>query len=350
MPDPVWTDLVRIAGRSPSTHNTQGWRLVDEGDAGVTLCFDHARTLPAEDRTGAFNMVNMGVFVRALEIAAAAAGNALSVALEIGDDGAPAEHTRVARLTLVNGAGGAAGDGSRFPTSASGAARSPAELLDLLERRRTGRFPYDGRPVPDVDLERLAAVVERGGHRFGWTHDPDRIRRLMELNADTIADDLQEAPIRRELRAWTRFTRAEAERTGDGLWAACMNQSGAQLRFTYAFPWILRFGWVRRMASRGYLQSQGGTATMAWMAGSLDDRSAQFETGRTMLDWWLELTALGIDMLPYGSLYTRPEAYRAAADEIGVPDWWIIVRLGYGPEPPRSFRLDPESLWLRTDR
>lgn len=329
MPDPLWTELVRIASRSPSTHNTQGWRLTEHGEDGVALHFDHDRTLPAEDRDGAFNIVNMGVFVRALEIAAAARGRRLAWTFEISDDGAPSDHTRVARLDLEEGS--VPGD---------------AALLEAFQRRRTGRFPYDGRPIPVADLERLAALVAEGGHSFGWTQDPARIRRLMELNADAIADDLQVASIRDELRAWTRFTRGEAERTRDGLWAACMNQSGVGLWMTYAFPWVLRLAPVRAVATRRYLATQGGTATIGWIAGSIDDRTAQFEAGRVLLDWWLELTGLGIDMLPYGSLYTRPEAHRAVADEIGEPAWWILVRMGYGRVPPKSYRLDPETLWI----
>lgn len=334
MSDPLWSELVGIASRSPSTHNTQGWRLAPAEGGDVTLHFDHRRTLPAEDASGAFNIVNMGVFVRALEIAAASRGRRLEWTFDPSDEGSPVGHTRVARLALAEGRAGA--------PDADG-------LLELFDRRRTGRFPYDGRPIPVAGLQRLAALVAERGHRFGWTQDPAQIRRLMELNADAIAEDLQVAPIRRELRAWTRFTRAEAERTRDGLWAACMNQSGLGLWTTYAFPWVLRIGAVRRMATRRYLASQGGTATIGWIAGAIDDRRSQLEAGRLLLDWWLDLTDLGIDMLPYGSLYTRPEAYRATADEIGEGSWWILVRMGYGEAPPRSYRLGSDELWLRGD-
>ena len=323
-----WPAIVRIASASPSTHNTQGWRLRRDAPDRATLFFSHARTLPAEDRTGAFNVVNMGVFVRALELAAASLGRTLEYDFGLGETDAPEGHTRVAGLRL----------GGVRPPDAAGAA--------LMTRRRTGRFPYDGRPVPDEDLRSLRAVVEPAGHRFGWTHDPELIGSIMELNADTIADDLQERPIREEVRAWTRFTRRQAERTGDGLWAACMNQGPLGLWLTYRFPWVLRAAPVRRAASKRDLASQGGTATIAWISGAIEERWQQLETGRMMLDWWLRLTERGVAMLPYGSLYTRRSAYREVAGLIGEDDWWIVVRLGYGPAPPRSFRLAPEALWI----
>jgi hypothetical protein len=63
---------------------------------------------------------------------------------------------------------------------------------------------------------------------------------------------------------------------------------------------------------------------------------------------WLTLTANGIHLHPFGSVITNPRANARLRERIGFDDAhgipWLLVRLGRGAEPPRSFRLETDAL------
>lgn len=329
MPESRWRGIVAIAGRCPSTHNTQGWRVRANDDDTLTLFFDRRRTLPDEDTDGAFNIVNMGVFTRGMEIAAAAQGYGLRYTFALDEAGEPRRYTKVATLAL---------DGN--------ASDEDAAMLEPFERRRTARIPYDGRRIPEDHLQALKVIAAGRDQLFAWTQDPNEVRWHLELNVETIIDDLQSRPIRREIELWTRLTRGHAERARDGLWARCMNQKPLDLWMGFRFPWMLKLPVLHGMFKRMYLRTQAGTPAVGWLVGSVGEREQQFELGRFMLDWWLEVTKRDVFVLPFGSVYTNPASHALAGERIGAPNFWIIMRMGYCDPPPKSFRLDPDDLWI----
>ena len=326
-PRAIWRRIAEIAAQSPSTHNTQGWRVRVESERTAVLFYDRERTLPAEDVNGDFNIINMGIFVRGMEIGAAAHGLRLtwSYALDESEDGA--SYVRVARLALD------AGDD-----------KHSAPLLTPFLLRRTSRIPYDGRPVDSQAMGDLRALARERGHRFGWTQDPESVRWLMELNAETIADDLQVPAIRQELHRWMRFTRREAELKADGLWTACLNENSGLAWYMTRAPQILRLNFVRRTLRNSYLGAQAGTPAIGWIAGDIRTREQQFAAGCFLLDFWVRLTAWGLYIMPYGSLYTNSQSNKEVGLDTGDPDFWMIFLMGYGPVPPKSFRLPIEHL------
>jgi hypothetical protein len=96
----LWRRIVEIARLSPSTHNTQGWRIVILSCHEAGLMYDNERTLPAEDVNGDLNVINMGIFVRAMEIAASSIGYRLDYAFNLKFYDPPCRYTPVAGLTL----------------------------------------------------------------------------------------------------------------------------------------------------------------------------------------------------------------------------------------------------------
>ena len=327
-PDQIWHRIVAIAAQSPSTHNTQGWRVKTESERTATLLYDRQRTLPAEDVNGDFNINNMGVFTRAMEIGAATHSHRLKYDFEL-DESTDSRYVPVASLSL---------DPSRVDSS--------ADVLEPFLLRRTSRVPYDGRQVGDLALVELRDLARVGGHRFSWTQEPSEVRWAMELNAETIADDLQVPAIREELRRWIRLTRGEAEAKADGLWTECLNESSGIAWSMTRAPQVLRLSLARRIARDVYLKTQAGTPAIGWVAGDIRTRTGQFEAGRFLLDFWTTLTARDIYMMPYGSLYTNQASNAQVGERTGDPDFWLIFRMGYGPVPPKSYRLPVEELVL----
>ena len=327
--DKIWRSIIEIARRSPSTHNTQGWKIAVVSPREAELLYDSERTLPAEDINGDFNIINMGIFTRGAEIAAASMGYDLLYDFPMQPLHPPSRYTRIANLSLRNAVHA-----------------QSVSLLPLFLKRRTSRIPYDGRPINEEHVRVLQQSAHDRGHQFSWTQNPEDVRRIMELNADTISEDLQRGDVRNELHQWMRFTDREAREKGDGLWTRCMNQNSLLAWFTTINPTLLQFGWIKRCARAYYLKTQSGTPAIGWIAGSIATRREQFEAGRFFLDFWLELTRHGIWILPYGSLYTNPASNKQIGEQIGAPNFWLIFRMGYGATPPQSFRLPTEELFL----
>jgi hypothetical protein len=323
----LWRKIAAIAAQSPSTHNTQGWRVRVESERKATLFYDRERTLPAEDVSGDFNIINMGIFERGMEIAAAVHGHRLVWDLALDESEQRGRHVPVAHLSLEQG---------RDERTAS--------LLAPFLFRQTSRIPYNGQRVDGHALGDLRAQAMERGHRFCYTQDPASVRWAMKLNSETIANDLQAPAVRQELRRWMRLTRAEAESKADGLWSACLNQNSVLAWYMTRAPQTLRLDFARRVLLDSYLSSQAGTPAVGWIAGDIRTRERQFEAGRFLLDFWVRLTAWGLYIMPYGSLYTNSQSNMEVGLRTGDPGFWLIFRMGYGPVPPKSFRLPVERL------
>src|SRR5690606_17479193 len=91
-----------------------------------------------------------------------------------------------------------------------------------FDKRRTNRRPYDSRPVPDADLEVVRDIAAAGGQDFRWNTDPSVVRHVIDVNQDTLFDDLRNDAVHAEILEWLRFSEREARATGDGLSARTM--------------------------------------------------------------------------------------------------------------------------------
>lgn len=135
-------DLVALATRAPSVHNTQPWYWCVTGD-GLSLFADRSRQLLHADPDGRDLIISCGAALQHLEVAAAATG----------------WRARVHRMpNSFNDAQLA--DITFDPVPASPAA---LEALDALKRRRTDRRSPSPSPVPREELDALLALGPRSG-------------------------------------------------------------------------------------------------------------------------------------------------------------------------------------------
>jgi nitroreductase len=323
--DRVWYELVERARWAPSPHNTQPWRIavISEDEAELHVPVD--RLLPVEDPDGRFMTAGMGLFLEALDVAAAARGRALEWECFYPDLGAGAsESSLFARLALPPRT-----RPSSFPA-------------DLLERRRTSRLPYDGRPAPESALEVLSAEAAELGHWAAFTSESDLVDWVVSLNADTVFYDLAEDDRRREIGAWTHPDDDAAGVRGDGFSPSCVGFHPALVRTFFDAPWLFRPPLVRAVARRLYLRSMRGTATVGWIKGPWRTPPEWLAAGRMLLRFWLAATAHGLYLQPFGSVITNPKAHARLAERLEVEEGdrelWLLLRIGYSAEPPRSAR------------
>lgn len=330
----AWNELLEVARWAPSAHNIQPWRLrpVSE-DAAELLCAPD-RLLSDTDPTGRFTMVGLGIFVETLAIAARSTGIDLEaeyVGLPLREGGT--ELIPFARLRLV---------------PAQGHERlEPA----LIRRRRTSRLPYDGRLVPDDVLRELDQVATDHGHQLGFSSDPELVRWALDLNRETLFFDLTDARARREVGSWLRFSRREAARTRDGFAPQTLGFPGWLLHLFFHARWFFDLPGIRAIVRGLYDRTMRGTKTVAWIQGPFEEPEQWIYAGRMLARLWLTLTRHGVQLHPFGSIITNEDANERLRRKIEhdptAGTLWLVMRLGYSSEPPRSHRLETDELLVR---
>ncbi len=321
----VWTQLVEDARFAPSPHNTQPWRVRPRSEHEADLEVPVERLLPVEDPEGRFLTAGVGIFLEALDVAAAARGLALRYEPLYPQLGVhAAEPCLAARMRL----------------EPRGDEQAPS--IELLHLRRTARGRYDGRAAPEEVLDELAAIAREFGHEARFTSDPALVDWIVTLNADTLFEDLREDDRRAEIAAWTHFSDRRADRAGDGFSPTCLGFAGPLVRLLFRYHRLCEPAPIRALLRRLYLRGTGGAATVGWIAGPWTTPAEQLDAGRMLMRLWLAVTSHGLYLHPFGSVITNPVSHARIADRIRVDEQgrelWLLLRLGFCAEPPRSAR------------
>ena len=316
-----WREILDDARWAPSPHNTQPWLVRLLSPEAAELYAPRERLLPVEDPEGRFETAAQGIFLEALDVAAGKLGLTVETEPLFPSLGADAdERPLVARLRLVP-----RDEPARF-------------AAQLLHRRRTSRLPYDGRPVDQQALAELSAIAAELGHQARFTSDPALVDWVVSLNADTVFYDLVEDDRREEIGRWTHLSERTALAQGDGF-------SPHGLGFPRARPPLLPSPWC--LSSRLVARSRGGSICAAC---AHSDRRGSRDPGATV-----ECLQPGgccsvsgsrsprTGLSPaFGSVITNPPHHARLAERLRVREAereiWLLLRIGSGPEPPRSAR------------
>jgi hypothetical protein len=294
------------------------------GEREAELLVVRRRLLPDEDTTGCFQKCAMGIFIEALAIAAANAGRTLDVQRVDGD--LSADLIPFARLRLAPG-------GER-----------PFCGNDLILSRKTARLVPEARPVPAPVLQDLAATASAGGQRFGHTTDPALIRQILGQNIDAVFEDLNVKSYHDEIAGWYRYTERQAARTNDGLEARCMNIPAHEMWMSLAAPWLLRLPGTSSFMRAFYRWRLGGAPMIGWLAGEFFDGDSAPLAGRCLFRVWLRMAQHGVGLHPFGNLVTNAAAHQWLTRAISADKVWLVFRMGYTADPPRSRRLPVEEI------
>lgn len=331
----VWMDLLEYARWSPSPHNVQPWKVKIISDTKAEIYYQPSRLLYIEDYTGKFTIAGFGIFVEYLDIAAHAKGYKITETYNnILLDEKQQNPTLFATLHLVK-------------------TTEKDELTpDLILKRRTSRLPYNGKPVELSVLRKLESVAAKYGHSFTFSEDQAMLDWILALNRDTIFYDMNDTATREEINGWLRFNYNQAHHKKDGLWSYCMIVPGILLYLFFNIRWLFNIPGINAWAKYYYLRSTNGTKTVGWLTGPFNKPHEWLKAGRMLGRLWLYMTKYGVYLHPFGSIITNNESHKRLREKFNVDEsknvMWLIMRLGYSKEPPRSLRLEVEDL-LYTD-
>ena len=306
--------VLEAATLAASSHNTQPWRLRSTGNT-LEILSDLSRRTPVVDPDDHHLYVSLGC----------AAENAVIAATSFGLDG---------HVDSVSPDGGVV----RIVFAKTG--MLPSRLVETIAARQCSRTLYDGRAVPAHDLETLSGA---GGHGLLLVTDPARLESVGEYVAEGNAAQLGDREFVRELVGWMRFTPGEARRRGDGLFGPALGMP--VLPRLIAAP-MMRLVMTAASQTARDLAALRSSAGVAVFASERNEPSAWVETGRRFERFALEATRLGIRTAFLNQPVEVPALRSGVAAALGLdgrrPS--LVVRFGYGPARPRSFRRPLEAV------
>lgn len=311
--------LVSLAVLAPSSHNTQCWKFGVE-DKAIVIYPDMARRCPAVDPDDHHLFVSLGCACENLVLAAQAQGLHANVRFDAAKN--------VIRLAFE-------------PTAAS----SPSPLLSAITARQCTRGDYDGQPLSAGELQLLELAGTSRHVRVLLLTGRPVLERVLDWVVQGNTAQMADPAFMQELKTWVRFNRAEAVRTGDGLFSAA---SGSPEIPTWlgklALDWMLTTEGENDKYSRQIRNSAG----VAIFVGGAANPAHWVEVGRSNERFALQATALGIRNAfvnqPVEVASVRPP-FAAAMGLAGQrPD--LVVRFGRGPALPRSLRRPVQAVMV----
>ncbi|WP_166391222.1 Acg family FMN-binding oxidoreductase [Nocardioides ochotonae] len=312
-------EVVALACRAPSVHNTQPWRWRVDGTS-LELYADCSRALPAADPRGRNLVLSCGAALHHAEAAARALG--WEPTLQRRPD--PAEPGLLARIHLAD----------RDPDAReTPGAQDPAVVLRAIHERRTDRRRFTSWPVPVSRLERLAAAaVEQGGLSEPIVDVTARFRLELLISRAMSAQEGDERLLA-EQRAWIDHSR------DDGIPADSVPEMGFG-----PLAHRSRFSRAARPEvpgpARDLVEASDGVVVIG---GPDDSVEAWLRSGEALSALWLLATRTGLSVVPLSQVVevdeTRPALQHDVLGGRLVPH--VVLRIGWQEISRSTHRATP---------
>jgi hypothetical protein len=303
-------ELTRYATLAPSSHNTQCWKFRSAPGA-ITILPDFARRCPVVDPDDHHLFVSLGCATENLIQAAAAAGLRGEATFDAASE--------CVTIQLE-------------PTTAS---ESP--LFKAIPDRQCTRGEFDGHAISPTDMRLLEHAARSDQVGLLLLNERDELEQVLEYvvagNTAQIADPAFVA----ELKAWIRFSEADAVRSGDGLYAA---SSGNPTMPSWLGRRMFDLFFDAESENDKYARQMRTSAGVAVFVGKAADKANWVDVGRSYQRFALQASALGIRNAMLNQPIEVARLRTDFADLVGIgtqrPD--LVVRFGRGPKLPSSLR------------
>ena len=304
-------ELVRFATLAANSHNTQAWRFA-LGDGVITILPDFTRRTPIVDPDDHHLFASMGAATENIVQAAPILGLAAESRFDPDGDGSVIIDLR---------------EGETVTTPMAAA----------IAKRQCTRGLYDGRAIPEADLQTLSAAGSGGGVDVLLLTERPAIDAVAALVIDGDTVQMNDSAFVDELKHWLRFSYAEALSTADGLFSATSGNPVLPAPIGRAFFGLFVSADSENKKYRAQIASSPGLAVFV---SEQNDKAHWIAAGRAYQRFALQATALGIRHAFLNQAVEVPEVRQRLSAHLGLgerrPD--LIVRIGYGAEMPWSLR------------
>lgn len=303
--------LVRFAVLAPSSHNSQPWlfRILEQR---LDLYADRTRALPVTDPEDRELLISCGSALHHLEVAARHFGFAGRVAL-LPDAGRP---DLLASFEL----------GDIRP-----AEERDHRLFQAAQTRRTTRFGFEHRSIPQELIAELVGLAAELGTRLDVVHSETARAALAELVTEGDRLQMASPAFRRELAAWLHPNRS---RSRDGLPGYAV---GLGALASLAAPLVVRtfdLGDGRAAQNRDLALH---SPALAVLGTDSDEPGSWIETGRALSAVLLRAESEGVAASFLNQPVEVPELRQRLGQLLGHSGFpQIVLRMGYPPVRARG--------------
>lgn len=123
-----------------------------------------------------------------------------------------------------------------------------------------------------------------------------------------------------------------------------MNTPAARYWITARFPQLLLVPGMRKFLAKTYRKQLGPVPTLGLLAGDFWPAASALTTGRFLMRFWLETAKQNLYIHPYGNLVTNKKAAQWMFQQTKIPGIWLVFKIGYSAEPPKSYRRSVEEI------
>jgi hypothetical protein len=290
-------EIVELACRAPSVHNTQPW-LWRADDSRLRLYADRERQLLHSDPEGRNVLLSCGAALHHARVAAEGLGWQVDVVRSPD----PTEPDLLASIDLAPG---------RVVPAAE-------ELLEALQGRSTDRRRFTSWPLPVERIQRLAAQAEEWGALVLPVVEPGRQELVEELLVRAREEHHRDPEYDAEVAPWVRSEGPE------GVPAASLPEPNPQ-----------RPAMPSRYQPAELPDPREETAEVVEGMLALctvdDDRRSWLRCGETLSALWLLVVHDGLSLLPLSEVAEVPETRERLRHDVldgqGHPQ--LLVRLGW---------------------
>jgi hypothetical protein len=309
--DLMLSELVRYATLAASSHNTQCWTFHLRQQA-IVIAPDVSRRCPSVDPDDHHLYVSLGCAVENLAHAALAAGFQANANFDPASLGGITVALEPTRPMLT-------------------------PLFEAIPKRQCTRSDYDGQPLSNTELRLLEQAGTGKGVRVMLLTEREAMERVLEYVVAANTVQMGDAAFVAELKSWIRFSAAEAQRSGDGLFAGT---TGSPEMPRWLGSPLMGLFFTAKTENQRYAQQIRSSAGIAVFVSEANDRAHWIEVGRCYERFALQVTALGLrnahlnQPVEVGAI--RPQF--ASSLQLGNQRPDLVVRFGRGPAMPLSMR------------
>jgi nitroreductase len=311
-----YAGLVRYATLAASSHNTQPWKFKLERGR-IAILPDLSRRCPAVDPDDHHLYASLGCAAENLLLAAQAAGLQGHLSYDVSRSSV--------RMDL------------------EGASASRSALFGAIPSRQCSRVEYDGTELSHEELRFLREAGRGTGVSLMLLTTNKEKEQVAEYVAAGNAAQFSDPQWAEELKSWIRFNSRDAVRTGDGLYGPVMGSPDVPQWLGKLF---MRLAFSAKRQNHKDITNIRSSSAVAVLFSEADDKRHWIEAGRSYERLALQATAMELRTAFINQPVEVPALRSQFATFLGIgnrrPD--LVVRIGRGPEMPRSLRRPVEQV------